>query len=78
MKKLFIALINVYQNILSPDQRVFSLRRKYCVFEPSCSQYVKEAINYGGVFYGLKKGVLRIARCHPWQKKIIDPFKPKG
>ncbi|OGF51731.1 hypothetical protein A3I27_04500 [Candidatus Giovannonibacteria bacterium RIFCSPLOWO2_02_FULL_43_11b] len=76
MKKIFVAMIYFYQNIISPDQGIFSYRRKYCVFEPSCSEYMKEAVNYGGVFYGLKKGVLRIVKCHPWQKKIIDPFKP--
>ncbi|OGF68967.1 hypothetical protein A3H65_00190 [Candidatus Giovannonibacteria bacterium RIFCSPLOWO2_02_FULL_45_14] len=76
MKKIFVALINFYQIIISPDQGAFSSRRKYCVFEPSCSEYIKEAINFGGVFYGLRKGAFRIAKCHPWQKRIIDPFKP--
>jgi len=75
MKKFFVLLINFYQNIISPDQGIFSSRRKYCVFEPSCSQYAKEAIEYGGVFYGLKKWASRILKCHPWQKNIIDPFR---
>ena len=76
MKKIFIFLINLYQKFLSPDQGVFSSGRKYCVFEPTCSQYTKEAIEHGGVLYGLMKGGARIARCHPWQTKLVDPFRP--
>ncbi|MBI2024386.1 membrane protein insertion efficiency factor YidD [Candidatus Giovannonibacteria bacterium] len=72
---IIIAIINFYQKFISPDQSIFSRKRKYCVFEPSCSQYTKEAIMHGGIFYGLKKGFLRIIRCHPFQKNLFDPFK---
>lgn len=76
MKRIFIKLLNFYEIFLSPDQSIFSRGRRFCVFEPSCSQYTKDAIAYGGFFYGLKKGILRIIRCHPFQKNFYDPFQP--
>ncbi len=75
--KIFsIKLIEFYQKFLSPDYGIFSLRRRWCVFSPTCSQYTKEAINYGGIWYGVKKGILRILCCHPFQNKFYDPFRP--
>lgn len=76
MKSLVIKIIEFYQKFLSPDQSVFSARRKYCVFYPSCSQYTKEAVLRGGAWYGLRKGVLRVLRCHPFQTEFYDPFLP--
>ena len=67
MSKIIIWLINVYQK--TPSRAHSS-----CVFLPTCSEYTKEAvIKYGG-FIGLYKGIRRILRCHPWQKKHYDPL----
>jgi uncharacterized protein len=77
IRNTFLKIINFYQSFLSPDQGLFSNGRKYCVFEPSCSEYTKEAIKFGGVLYGIKKGFLRILRCHPFQKELFDPFNSK-
>ena len=75
--KIFAAsLISFYQKSFSKDQGVFSAGRRYCVFEPTCSQYTKEAILHGGVVYGIARGFLRILRCHPFQKNYFDPFRP--
>ncbi len=76
MRQIAIRLIGLYQSILSPDTGIFSRGRKYCRFSPSCSEYAKNAMCYGGVLYGLRRGVARILRCHPWQKIYYDPFKP--
>jgi len=76
MKKFLLLSITFYQSFLSPDQGIFSSGRKYCRMEPSCSQYAKEAIEYGGVFYGIRRGIARILRCHPFQNKLYDPFQP--
>ena len=68
MKKILISIINIYQKtpLRSHSQ---------CVFLPTCSQYTKEAIMKYGIFKGIWKGCLRIARCHPWQKNHYDPVK---
>ena len=66
-KKYLVKSIEFYQKWLSP------LKRKSCVFYPTCSEYTKEAIIKYGALKGLKLGFLRILRCHPWQKNHIDP-----
>lgn len=48
---------------------------KVCVFEPSCSEYTKQAILKYGVIRGSWIGAKRIASCHPWQKKHYDPLE---
>jgi uncharacterized protein len=67
MKHLLILLIRFYQYAVSP----FLGRR--CRFFPSCSEYTAEAIRKHGVWSGLKLGVKRISRCHPWHPGGYDP-----
>lgn len=66
MGKIIIWLINLYQK--TPLRSHSS-----CVFIPTCSEYTKEAISKYGVFGGLGRGLVRIFRCHPWQKNHYDP-----
>ncbi|OGF64829.1 hypothetical protein A2Z53_01730 [Candidatus Giovannonibacteria bacterium RIFCSPHIGHO2_02_42_15] len=73
MRKIIIGLLRFYQKIISPDQGIFSQGRKYCVFEPSCSEYTILAIEKYG-FLGFFKGVRRVLSCNPWQKKFFDPL----
>ena len=69
LKTFLIKLVNFYQKWLSP------LKKPSCVFYPSCSEYTKEAINKYGTLKGIKLGILRILKCHPWQKNHFDPLK---
>jgi hypothetical protein len=69
LKQFSIKLINFYQKHLSFHNK------NSCVFFPSCSEYTKEAIDKYGFFKGSYLGFKRILRCHPWQKKHIDPLK---
>ncbi|MEK9181674.1 MAG: membrane protein insertion efficiency factor YidD [Patescibacteria group bacterium] len=66
LKIFSIKLISFYQKFLSP--------RNKCVFFPSCSEYMKEAIERYGIPRGIYLGFFRILRCHPWQKNHIDPL----
>ena len=68
-KAFLVKLIDFYHKHLS----VFTKRS--CVFYPSCSQYMKEAILKYGVPKGIYMGLRRILRCHPWQKNHIDLLK---
>lgn len=72
---LLSMLIVFYQHTLSPDTGIF--RGLYpaqgaCRMYPSCSEYMKLAVKKYGLIKGFALGILRIGRCHPWQKKLID------
>ncbi|HRP57452.1 membrane protein insertion efficiency factor YidD [Agriterribacter sp.] len=63
----FIALIRLYQIIISP------ILGPKCRFTPTCSQYALEAIKKYGIFKGTWLAAKRIARCHPWGGHGYDP-----
>ncbi len=65
MKKVFIKLIDLYQ--VTPLHT-----HSMCRFTPSCSQYMKEAIQKHG-YKGIWMGIKRIIRCHPFGKMGYDP-----
>ncbi len=64
---VLIALARVYQLCIGP------LLGKHCRFEPSCSNYLIQAVNKYGAIKGATKGILRICRCHPWHPGGYDP-----
>lgn len=67
LKKSFIALIRFYQRFISP------LTPPCCIYMPSCSQYMLEAVEKYGLFKGGWLGIKRICRCHPGRKGGYDP-----
>lgn len=68
MRYLILKLIRFYQMMISP------LLGKNCIFYPTCSQYMAEAIEKHGVIAGGWLGIKRLLRCHPFYKgKLIDP-----
>ncbi|GBD37516.1 Putative membrane protein insertion efficiency factor [bacterium HR36] len=44
-----------------------------CRFEPSCSEYMLQAVRKYGVLRGVAKGWWRILRCNPWTPGGYDP-----
>lgn len=44
-----------------------------CRFQPTCSQYMMDAIHKHGPWRGGWCGVRRICRCHPWGGSGYDP-----
>lgn len=67
----FIALVKIYQWIISP---IFP---QSCRYTPTCSHYMIEAINVWGPFKGVYLGVKRIGSCHPWGGQGHDPVPQK-
>ena len=63
----FIALIKIYQWIISP------ILGPKCRFTPTCSQYGIDALKKHGVIKGMWLTVKRISRCHPWGGSGYDP-----
>ena len=62
-----VLLVRGYQWTISP------LLGRRCRFEPSCSQYMIEAVQKYGVVRGTLKGTARVCRCHPWGGSGFDP-----
>lgn len=70
MKKIFIKLIVLYQ---ATPFHCHSM----CKFQPTCSQYMKQAIESYGILKGLLLGIKRIFRCHPFGNCGYDPVPQK-
>ncbi len=67
MRRAAVGLIVFYQRALSP------LLGNACRYDPSCSQYTREAIERYGVWRGVWLGIKRISRCHPLHQGGFDP-----
>jgi len=63
----FLFLIKVYQRFISP------FTAASCRFQPTCSQYSKEALKKHGLFKGGWLAIKRIFSSHPWGKSGNDP-----
>lgn len=46
-----------------------------CIYTPTCSVYMLDAIEEYGVVRGILKGIARILRCNPLAKGGFDPVK---
>ena len=44
-----------------------------CRFQPTCSEYMIEAIKIHGILKGIFLGIKRICRGHPWGESGYDP-----
>jgi putative membrane protein insertion efficiency factor len=64
-----LGLITLYQYWISP------LFPPVCRFEPSCSQYAREAIQRFGLLPGGWKTVVRLMKCHPFHPGGFDPVR---
>ena len=69
MKYLVIDLIGLYKTFLSP------FFPPACRFEPTCSEYTREAVEKHGALRGTWMGVKRILRCQPFCKGGYDPVR---
>jgi putative membrane protein insertion efficiency factor len=48
-----------------------------CRFQPSCSDYMREAILTHGALRGTWLGLRRLGRCHPLGSHGFDPCPPR-
>lgn len=66
MKSFFIFLIEIYQKLPLSSH-------SYCRFTPTCSEYMKIAIQRFGLIKGIKLGIKRLMKCHPKGGYGYDP-----
>jgi hypothetical protein len=62
MKQIIVFIITIYQWTISP------LFPAVCRFQPSCSEYARQAVLKYGAIKGSIKALKRLLRCHPFSK----------
>ncbi|WP_246465316.1 membrane protein insertion efficiency factor YidD [Atribacter laminatus] len=62
-------ILNFYQIYISPSLP------SSCRFEPTCSQYARDAIRKYGILKGGIMALWRILRCHPYSRGGYDPVR---
>jgi putative membrane protein insertion efficiency factor len=67
LAKLVIALIRVYQLVISPVLPIA------CRYPPTCSVYGIEAVKKYGPIKGTVLAIKRFLRCNPWGGHGHDP-----
>ncbi len=67
MKRIVLTLIRFYQRFISPGLP------SACIYHPTCSNYMLQAVDKYGVPKGVWMGIKRIGRCHPFAKGGYDP-----
>ncbi len=67
MKYLALGLLRLYKFVLSP------LLPAACRYQPTCSDYAREAVERHGALRGTVMAARRLARCHPFREGGYDP-----
>jgi len=67
MKYIVLIPVYIYRYCISP----FLASR--CIYTPTCSSYMVEAVEKHGAFRGGFLGVKRVCRCHPMANGCYDP-----
>ena len=69
MQGVILFLLRFYKRWISP------LLPSACRFEPTCSEYMMEAVAKYGVARGVWLGLRRLARCQPFCQGGYDPVR---
>lgn len=69
MKFLVLDILGVYKAMVSP------FLPPACRFEPTCSEYARDAVERYGTLKGTWLGLKRILRCQPFCKGGHDPLR---
>jgi putative membrane protein insertion efficiency factor len=71
-----LVVLAAYRRTLSPDHGFFrfAFPGGVCRFEPTCSDYAREAIEWFGAARGSWLALRRLLRCHPAARGGLDPI----
>ncbi len=69
MRELVVILLRFYKRWISPALPAA------CRFEPTCSEYMLQAVEAHGALRGVVLGVRRLMRCHPFHAGGFDPVR---
>ncbi len=67
MKYIALGLLRLYKFVLSP------LLPAACRYQPTCSEYAREAVERYGALRGTILAARRLSRCHPFREGGYDP-----
>ncbi len=70
MRKVVVAALVFYKRWISP------MLPTACRFQPTCSEYMMQAVEIHGAGRGIWLGTLRLLRCHPFHAGGLDPVPP--
>jgi putative membrane protein insertion efficiency factor len=71
VQRAVLLFILFYRKFITP------IKPRTCRFYPSCSEYTYQAIVKFGLDKGVKLGIKRILRCHPFNCGGYDPVPDK-
>jgi uncharacterized protein len=69
MRELLILLLRFYKRWISPTLPMA------CRFQPSCSEYMLQAVERHGVVRGVSRGLVRLVKCNPFHSGGFDPVR---
>ncbi len=78
MSRILILFVRLYQSTLGRCLFFLAGGRSVCIYEPTCSHYMIEALETHGAIRGVCLGLWRILRCHPFARGGHDPVPPAG
>ncbi len=69
MRELVILSLRFYKRWISP------FLPSACRFHPTCSDYMRLAVEKHGVVRGVWLGLRRLSKCHPFHAGGYDPVR---
>ncbi|MBI2028612.1 MAG: membrane protein insertion efficiency factor YidD [Candidatus Levybacteria bacterium] len=78
MKHIVLVFIRFYQKTSFFHKALFRtlfLSDSVCKYQPTCSSYTYQAVEKYGAIRGMRLGLKRIIRCHPWARGGYDPLR---
>lgn len=72
MRKILLFLIDFYKKNISD---FLADKGIHCKYEPTCSEYARQAIEKYGAIKGTMLAFKRILKCNPFSKGGYDPLK---
>ncbi|MEX2262868.1 MAG: membrane protein insertion efficiency factor YidD [Bryobacteraceae bacterium] len=69
MQRVITGALRAYKLFVSP------MLPSACRFYPSCSEYMRQAVEIHGPARGVWIGLKRLSRCHPFHAGGVDPVR---
>jgi hypothetical protein len=69
MRQIVILSLRFYKRGISP------FLPSACRYYPTCSEYMLNAVEKYGVLKGMRLGIGRLLRCHPFHEGGYDPVR---